>query len=286
MDKLEKIKLTDIIPDPTQPRKDFDPDKIIELAESIDAVGQVQAITVQRIKGAEFGKPQYMIIAGERRWQASQHAGKETITAIVVDGEKEFSNDKVYAHQITENLHRENLNPVELGEFLEKRLKYLKEQGISNPREYAAKELGKSPSWISKNTAILKYGEDVRSLARNGKMRDYSILKKINNLGPEKRKTAIQLIEEGQFNSKEFFARKRYDTKKVEPKEQTPTQKKEEQKPLSLKLQLSPDQVIRLIEKTEFSFVLDKNAPTWRNTDNKEMSIYMDKFMEWVNDSI
>ncbi len=77
MEKLENIKLDDLIPDPNQPRKDFDEEKLEELSSSIAAVGVIQPIRVRRNPEAGIGKPPFMIIAGERRWQASQKAGKD-----------------------------------------------------------------------------------------------------------------------------------------------------------------------------------------------------------------
>ena len=290
METLEHIKLVNIIPDPNQPRKDFDPEKIEELASSIAVVGVIQPIRVRRNPDASLGQPEFMIIAGERRWQASQEAGKETIPAVIVKDESALTDDAIYAHQLTENLHRQDLNPVEKAEFINGRIEFLKAQGVGNAVEQAAQELGVSPSWISKNTAILKYEPKIRALARDGKLRDYSLLKKISGLRSDKKQRAIDLIENGEFNAKEFFARKRYDKKKEEkneegrsdPVSQATSASLDNQKPISIKLQLSQSELIKLIDKTGYASMLDRHDPEWRKASQVIMTSYVQKFKEWV----
>src|SRR5690554_814665 len=290
MEKLEHIKLSDLIPDPNQPRKDFDPEKLDELANSIAAVGVIQPIRVRRNPEAGIGKPAFMIIAGERRWQASQKAGKDTIPAVIIEDESALTDDAIYAHQLTENLHRQDLNPVEKAEFINGRIEYLKSQGITNAIEQAAQELGVSPSWVSKNTAILKYEPEIRALARDGKLRDYSLLKKISGLRSDKKQQAIELIEKGEFNAKEFFARKRYDKKlnleqQEGERETSVSQAKlesQEDRQTILRLLFAPNEVVKLIDKTGYSSVLDRHDPNWRQADPSTMKTYVSKFKEWV----
>lgn len=290
MEKLEHIKLSDLIPDPNQPRKDFDQEKLEELANSIAAVGVIQPIRIRRNPDAGLGKPAYMIIAGERRWQASQKAGKDTIPAVIIEDESALTDDAIYAHQLTENLHRQDLNPVEKAEFINGRIEYLKSQGITNAIEQAAQELGVSPSWVSKNTAILKYEPEIRALARDGKLRDYSLLKKISGLRSDKKQQAIELIEKGEFNAKEFFARKRYDKKTDSTKEkgegdsvsQAKSKSSDMTRTASIKLQLSQVELIKLIDKTGYSSMLDRHDPDWRKANPAIMKTYVDKFREWV----
>ncbi|EJG1004432.1 ParB/RepB/Spo0J family partition protein [Vibrio parahaemolyticus] len=290
MEILEHIKLVDLTPDPNQPRKDFDPEKIEELANSIAAVGVIQPIRVRRNPDTSMGQPAFMIIAGERRWQASQKAGKETIPAVIIEDESALTDDAIYAHQLTENLHRQDLNPVEKAEFINGRIEFLKSQGINNAVEQAAQELGVSPSWVSKNTAILKYEPEIRALARDGKLRDYSLLKKISGLRADKKQRAIELIENGEFNAKEFFARKRYDKKKdeqneeggIDPVSQAKSTSSDNQKPISIKLQLSQSELIKLIDKTGYASMLDRHDPEWRKANQVIMKSYVEKFKEWV----
>jgi len=288
MEKLEHIKLSNLIPDPNQPRKDFDPEKLDELANSIAAVGVIQPIRVRRNPESGIDKPEFMIIAGERRWQASKKAGKDTIPAVIIEDENALTDDAIYAHQLTENLHRQDLNPVEKAEFINGRIEYLKSQGITNAIEQTAKELGVSPSWVSKNTAILKYEPEIRALARDGKLRDYSLLKKISGLRSDKKQQAIELIEKGEFNAKEFFARKRYDKKTDSTEEQgkgdsvSQAKSKSSERTALIKLQLSQVELIKLIDKTGYSSMLDRHDPDWRKANPAIMKTYIDKFREWV----
>ena len=247
MEKLEHLKLDELVPDPNQPRKDFNPEMLDELANSIAAVGVIQPIRVRRNPSAAFGQPDYRIIAGERRWLASKKAGKDTIPAVIVKDEAALTDDAIYAHQLTENLHRQDLNPVEKAEFINGRMDYLKGQGITHALELVAQELGVSPSWVSKNTAILKYEPEVRALVRDGKLRDYSLLKKISRLRSDKKQRAMELIERGEFNAKEFFARKRYDTKTKGVNQDPDSSDSAKLKPTYLKLRFTPDECVKRI---------------------------------------
>lgn len=288
MEQFEHIKLADLVPDPDQPRKDFDSEKLNELANSIAAVGVIQPIRVRRNPSEVEGQVPFMIIAGERRWQASEMAGKETIPAVIVENEDELTADVIYAQQLTENLHRQDLNPVEKAEFINGRIEYLKNAGITNAIEQAAEELGVSPSWISKNTAILKYEPEIRALARDGKLRDYTLLKKLSGLQPDKKKEAIDLIENGEFNAKEFFKRKRYDKKRVVSDDagnevsQAKDTGQPDSKPKVLKLQLTTNELVKLVDKTGYSSMLDRIDPEWRLADETIMKSYMAKFKEWA----
>ncbi|MDR0405333.1 MAG: ParB/RepB/Spo0J family partition protein [Clostridiales bacterium] len=98
-----ELKLIDVEPNGSQPRSDFDKEKLRELADSITAHGVIQPILVVK-NGAR-----YQIIAGERRWRASKLAGLKTIPAIVRD----YDELKVFEVALIENLQREDLNPIE-----------------------------------------------------------------------------------------------------------------------------------------------------------------------------
>jgi ParB family transcriptional regulator, chromosome partitioning protein len=286
MAELLDILLTNIQQDPEQPRKDFNEEALQELADSIRARGVMQAISVRRTPDG-MGGPPYMIIAGERRWRASHIAGMETIPAILKEGE-EADSETIRAQQLTENLFREDLNPVEKAEFIQARIDELKDAGIPDAVTQVATELGVSNSWVSKATAILKVSEDIRSLARIGKIRDYSIVKKVDKLKGEKREAAIEQIRADSFNAKDFFKRKRYEKSATEnqaevggaattPCHSSKSPKKRKLKTVSFKL----DEVIVLIERTDYRFVLEQSDPDWRNNDEL-LPDYLEKFKEWV----
>ena len=100
---LERIK-----PDPDQPRKSFDKEKLAELARSIKQHGVLQPITVEFVQ--DDGDGFYKIISGERRYQASLSLGLEEIPCIV---QSNVSQENRYAQQLIENIQREDLSPIE-----------------------------------------------------------------------------------------------------------------------------------------------------------------------------
>jgi len=281
--QLMELLLSDITPDPNQPRKDFEDIALVDLANSIKAVGVIQAITVRRIDDNR-----YMIIAGERRWRASKIAEKETIPAIIVNNEDQLTSDAIYTQQLTENLHRENLNPVEKAEFIQSRIIALKQAGVNNAIEKVAEELGVSNSWVSKNTAILKYSEEVRKLAQVGKIRDYSAIKKVDALTGDKRREAIRAIEDGSFNAKEFFSRKRRTdiVPNDDSESNAPDQKStDDPKQTSMMLKFTPDQCVRLMTHAGYSAILDENDPEWVGSDNETLKGYFKTFLSWVDET-
>lgn len=110
--ELKEIQIGKIQANPSQPRESFDKEKIKELAESILSNGLINPITVREIK-----KDKYEIVAGERRWRASQVANLKTIQAVV----KTYKNDgQVAIESLIENVHREDLSVEEKGKFLKR----------------------------------------------------------------------------------------------------------------------------------------------------------------------
>jgi len=93
---------------PWQPREHFDEETLQELADSIATQGVVQPIVVRK-KASSDGQHRYEIVAGERRWRASQKAGKSQIPAVI----KSFDDQTAAAVSLIENIQRENLNPLE-----------------------------------------------------------------------------------------------------------------------------------------------------------------------------
>lgn len=248
MTRLLLLNLTDIVPDPNQPRKDFHPKKLRDLAENIKAVGVRTPITV-RPHGEKDGRPQYMIVVGERRWRASEWAGKECIPAVMAEEPGDLTDDAVYLHQLSENLHRENLNPVEKADFLKTRLDMLKADGVRNPVERVAQELGVSKAWVTKNTAVLKYPEDIRALVRDGKFRGYRMLSRLAALKGKKRQEVLAAIEAGTFIARSLPPRRRQSKAGVVG---------------TAELALLPLEWIALIERTPFLSILEAEDPDWR----------------------
>ena len=106
--KVEKsgetiVKITQVEPNSEQPRKDFDEDALLELADSIKQFGVLQPLLVQK------KNDYYEIIAGERRWRAAKLAGLKEVPVLV----REYTEQEVVEISLIENIQRENLNPIE-----------------------------------------------------------------------------------------------------------------------------------------------------------------------------
>ena len=101
---INKIDISNIYPNKKQPRKNFEEKEIRELAESIKNQGLIQPIVVREVSINTFE-----IIAGERRWRASQMAGLHSINCVILSVDEE----SVYELALIENIHRDNLNIVE-----------------------------------------------------------------------------------------------------------------------------------------------------------------------------
>lgn len=152
-DKVVEIPLNQLRANPYQPRKTFDEDAIRELAESIRQHGVIQPIIVRSVlKG-------YEIIAGERRFRASQFCGNATIPAVV----RSFSDQQVMEIALIENLQRENLNAMEIA---------VAYQGLMDQFQLTQEELslkvGKSRSHIANFLRLLSLPEEVKEYVSRG----------------------------------------------------------------------------------------------------------------------
>lgn len=102
---IQELSISLIQPNPNQPRREFDEERLEELASSIRALGLVQPITVQ-----ELGGGQYRIISGERRWRAAQRAGLERLPAYI----RPVRAEELMELALVENIQREDLNAIEI----------------------------------------------------------------------------------------------------------------------------------------------------------------------------
>ena len=145
-ESISEIKIIDIEPNSSQPRKDFDQERLAELSESIRQYGVLSPILVQ-----ESDNGYYRIIAGERRWRASKLAGLKTIPAII----KKSENLQVFELALIENLQREDLNPIE--EALGYR-RLMTEYGLT--QEQVSEKMSKSRSGIANSLRLLNLPEE------------------------------------------------------------------------------------------------------------------------------
>ncbi len=144
-----------IIPNPRQPRKEFDAERLDELAQSIKEQGIASPILVRK-KGES-----YELIAGERRLRAAKKAGITSVPAII----KDFTDEQSLEIAIVENLQREDLNPIE--EALAYRALTL-EFGLTH--EVVAKKVGKSRAAVTNSLRLLDLPKEIRESINNGEI--------------------------------------------------------------------------------------------------------------------
>jgi ParB family chromosome partitioning protein len=137
-----------------QPRRDIDPESLQELADSIRAQGVMQPIVVRPIADRK-----YEIIAGERRWRATQLAGLDKIPALI----REVPDSAAIAMSLIENIQREDLNPIEEAAAL-MRL----QQEFELTQQEVANAIGKSRSTVANLLRLMSLQEDVRKLVEHG----------------------------------------------------------------------------------------------------------------------
>jgi ParB family chromosome partitioning protein len=152
------LPLSEMVPGMYQPRTRMDEGALYELAESIKAQGIMQPILVRRLsEGAHAGK--YEIIAGERRSRAAKLAGLDTVPVLVRD----VPNEAAAAMALIENIQREDLNPLEEAQGLQR---LIKEFGLTH--ELAAQAVGRSRSAASNLLRLLNLADPVQSMLMAG----------------------------------------------------------------------------------------------------------------------
>ena len=139
-----------------QPRKQFDPDALADLADSIREHGIIQPLTVRKLQSGY-----YQIIAGERRWRAARMAGLDQVPAIVIEADDR----KAMELAMIENLQREDLNPIEEAEGY----RQLMEQ-YNLTQEETAQRVGKSRSVVANALRLLNLCPPVRAMVEDGRL--------------------------------------------------------------------------------------------------------------------
>ncbi|HLK42324.1 MAG TPA: ParB/RepB/Spo0J family partition protein [Thermoleophilia bacterium] len=152
---LMEIELSQIRPNPRQPRRVFDPEAIDRLAESIDAEGVVQPIIVRDAGGT------YEIVAGERRWRAAEQAGLRTIPAIVRPIDERDS----LVLALAENVAREDLNPVE-----QARAYAVLSDELDLTQTEIARRVGRSRPAVANTMRLLELPDRVLDLLSDGRL--------------------------------------------------------------------------------------------------------------------
>ena len=151
--ELILVDLNDIAPNPDQPRKNFDEEKLKELADSIKAQGVIQPLVLTPVTGG------YQIIAGERRWRAARLAGIKEVPCIV----RKLTDEQKALLTIIENMQREDLDPIEEAEGLNR---MAETYGLTH--EQIARSVSKSRADITNSLRLLKLPAVIRSMVSDG----------------------------------------------------------------------------------------------------------------------
>ena len=143
------VKITKVEPNRDQPRKNFDEDALLELAESIKQFGLLQPILVQE------RDDYYEIIAGERRWRAAKLAGLKEVPVII----KHLTEQEIVEISLIENIQRENLNPIEEAQAYKRLL-----TEFNLKQDEVAERVSKSRTAVTNSMRLLKLCDDVQQM--------------------------------------------------------------------------------------------------------------------------
>jgi ParB family chromosome partitioning protein len=150
------IPVSQIEPNPLQPRLGFKEEELEELAASLQAYGMVQPLVVRRLPNGR-----YQIVAGERRWRAAQRAGMTTVPCLV----REVSDDNLLATALVENLQRADLNPVEAARGYKRLM-----EDLHLTQEEVAEVVCKDRSSVANTLRLLQLPENILQLIVEGRI--------------------------------------------------------------------------------------------------------------------
>ena len=210
--EVDTIDINKIEPNSNQPRKNFNEDKIHELAESIKQHGLIEPLIVQKGK-----KGFYTIIAGERRWRAAREAGVKEIPVVV----KEYSDQQVMEIALIENIQREDLNAIEEAEAYERLIK-----DFNLKQDEVAERVSKSRVAITNSLRLLKLDPRVREMIIEDKIKSGHARALLSVTDPEEQyRLAVMIfdnsmsVRETEKMVKKYLADKDKPTKEVKKKD-------------------------------------------------------------------
>ncbi|MCU7798974.1 MAG: ParB/RepB/Spo0J family partition protein [gamma proteobacterium symbiont of Lucinoma myriamae] len=187
--ELHNVPVELIQPGVYQPRIDMHPEALEELANSIKAQGVVQPIIIRPVGDATASDEQkYEIIAGERRWRASQMAGLADIPAVIRD----VPDQAAIAMALIENIQREELNPIEEAGALRRLI-----DEFNLTHQLAAEAVGRSRAAVSNLLRLLDLEANTRSLLENGDLEMGHARALLALKGEEQSHTARQIVSQG-----------------------------------------------------------------------------------------
>lgn len=216
--------LEKLVPQKGQPRQHFAKDKIEELAQSIKEHGLLEPIVVRRVPGQQ---DKFEIIAGERRWRASQKAGLREVLVVV----KDVTPKAAFELALIENVQREDLNPVELAEALDR---LVKEHAYT--QETLAERLGKDRTTIANSLRLLKLPASVRARVISGELTEGHARALLGAPDPSKIEELAERVVRGRMSVRAAEALVRTAKAKAKPDGKKPGEKSSAVRDLESKL--------------------------------------------------
>ena len=166
-----------------QPRREFDPESLRELADSIAAQGVIQPVVVRPVENERFE-----LIAGERRWRAAQQAGLDEIPVVI----REVTEEAAMAMGLIENIQREDLNPLEEANALSRLL-----LEFELTHQAVAKAVGKSRTTVTNLLRLLELNEDVKALVDAHKLEMGHARSLLGLKGKAQSEAAAKVVSQG-----------------------------------------------------------------------------------------
>lgn len=183
MAKAHEVPVQEIRPNPYQPRKEFDTESLNELANSIREHGIIQPLLVR------YDEQGYQLIAGERRWRASQIVGLTNVPVVV----REFTDQQMMEVALVENLQRENLNPMEEAEAYQRLM-----EAFNLTQEEVAQKVGKSRPAIANTLRLLQLPSDIQKLVSSNTLTMGHARSILSLSNPDhQRKACLEIIQKG-----------------------------------------------------------------------------------------
>lgn len=194
-DSVVELKINDISPNEDQPRKNFNDEKIDQLAASIAESGVIQPIIVQKRTNG------YRIVAGERRWRAARQAGLTVIPAIVRD----LTDKETLEQALIENIVREDLNPIEEAYAMQNLLKAHK-----LTQDKLAKELGKPRATIANTLRLINLDESIQEFIKHGDLSEghAKVILSLKDKDEQRRAADVILQKEMNVRQAEAYVKK------------------------------------------------------------------------------
>lgn len=152
---VREVDIDKVIPNPDQPRKNFDPEALKELSKTVKKYGLLQPII------AIIDRDKYVIVAGERRFRAAQQAGLKTVPVIV----KNLTRKQIDEISIIENIQRQNLNPIEEAEAYKK---FIDDYGLT--QEKLANNIGKSREYVTNTMRLRALPDEIKNMVKTGRL--------------------------------------------------------------------------------------------------------------------